>query len=73
MTRNAATITVPEAAALLGIARNVAYQHARTTGQLAGIPVIRVGPRRLVVPRAPLEELLGINTTEDTDDAVSSG
>lgn len=60
-----ATMTVPEAAALLGISRNAAYEAARS-GELAGVPVIRVGPKRLVVPRKPLEDLLGI-TTERTD------
>lgn len=47
------TLTVEEAAALLGIGRNSAYQ-AVASGQL---PVIRIG-RRLLVPRAALERLL---------------
>ena len=50
------TITIDEAARLLGIGRNLAYQAART-GSLASVPVIRVG-KRLLVPRAPLERLL---------------
>jgi excisionase family DNA binding protein len=55
-----ATLTVPEAAALLGISRGAAYEAARS-GELApGCPVIRVGPKRLVVPRVPLYALLGI-------------
>ena len=48
------TLTVEEAAALLGIGRTSAYQ-AVASGQL---PVIRIG-RRLLVPRAALERLLG--------------
>lgn len=56
-----ATFTIPEAADLLGVSRNSAYAEAQT-GELAGVPVIRVG-RRLVVPRVPLEAVLGITTT----------
>jgi excisionase family DNA binding protein len=47
------TLTVEEAAAVLGIGRNSAYQ-AVASGQL---PVLRIG-RRLLVPRAALERLL---------------
>jgi excisionase family DNA binding protein len=47
------TLTIEEAAALLGIGRNSAYQ-AVASGQL---PVIRIG-RRLLVPRAALQRLL---------------
>jgi excisionase family DNA binding protein len=47
------TLTVEEAAALLGIGRTSAYQ-AVASGQL---PVVRIG-RRLLVPRAALERLL---------------
>ena len=47
------TLTVEEAAALLGIGRNSAYQ-AIARGE---IPVLRVG-RRLLVPRAALERRL---------------
>lgn len=47
------TLTVEEAAALLGIGRNTAYQ-AAASGQL---PVIRIG-RRLLIPRAALDRLL---------------
>lgn len=53
-----ATISIPEAAQLLGVSRNVAYEAARS-GQLAGVPVIHVG-RRLVIPRAPLLATLGL-------------
>lgn len=47
------TLTVEEAAALLGIGRNTAYQ-AAANGEL---PVIRIG-RRLLIPRAALDRLL---------------
>lgn len=47
------TYTVDEAAQLLGISRNSAYEAARC----GEIPTIRVG-RRILVPRNRLEELL---------------
>ena len=47
------TISVEEAARLLGIGRGLAYELART-GEL---PVLRLG-RRLVVPRARLETMI---------------
>jgi excisionase family DNA binding protein len=52
-TPTAATITIKEAAAVLGIKRSLAYELARR----GEIPVLRLG-RRLVVPRAGLNELL---------------
>jgi excisionase family DNA binding protein len=47
-------LTVEEAGRLLGISRNSAYEAARR-GEL---PAIRIG-KRLIVPRAALERLLG--------------
>jgi excisionase family DNA binding protein len=47
------TITVTEAAKVLGIGRSAAYEAARS-GQ---IPTIRIG-RRVLVPRIALENLL---------------
>jgi len=47
------TVSVPEAARLLGISRGSAYECARR-GEL---PVVRLG-RRLVVPRSKLAEML---------------
>ena len=47
------TLTVSEAAALLGIGRNTAYEGVRR-GQ---IPAIKIG-RRLLIPRAALEAVL---------------
>jgi excisionase family DNA binding protein len=49
------TLTVEEAARLLGVSRGVGYEAART-GEL---PTIRLG-RRIVVPTAKLLALLGI-------------
>ena len=50
------TITVEEAARLLGIGRGTAYEQARR-GRLGPVPVFRIG-RRLVVPREALERAL---------------
>jgi excisionase family DNA binding protein len=54
------TLTVPEAAQLLGVSRGTAYEAARA-GEL---PTVRLG-RRLLVPRARLLELLGESTNGD--------
>ena len=50
------TLTIPEAARELGISAWSAYRLAQS-GELGGIPVIKVG-RRLVVGRAALERVL---------------
>jgi excisionase family DNA binding protein len=49
------TLTIEEAAKLLGIGRGLAYQ-AAARGELPG--VLRIG-HRLIVARAPLEAWLG--------------
>jgi excisionase family DNA binding protein len=58
-----ATLSVPQVAELLGISRNSAYEAART-GEIAGVPVIKVG-RRLLVPRASLLALLGVQPEDE--------
>jgi excisionase family DNA binding protein len=58
--RVSATLTVPEAARLLGIGRNLAYEIAARDGEIAGVTVIRVG-RRLLIPLARLLEVLGLH------------
>jgi excisionase family DNA binding protein len=50
----ASTMSVTEAAAMLGIGRTLAYELART----GDLPTIRLG-RRLVVLRRALQRLLG--------------
>ncbi len=57
-----ATMTVEEAARIVGISRSAAYR-AVATGQL---PSIRVG-RRLLVPTAKLDQLLGRPVRPMTD------
>ena len=59
-----ATTTIPEAAELLGVSRNLAYQLAAREGELAGVPVIVVG-RRLLLPSALLRAALGIDEQEE--------
>ena len=50
-----AVYTIPEAAQVLGIGRNLAYMGARE----GWLPTLRCG-RRLVVPRQALEALLAL-------------
>jgi len=46
--------TIEETARMLGVSRGTAYLLANT----GGIPAIRIGQRRLVVPRKALEDFL---------------
>lgn len=54
--RDRATLTVAEAAALLGISRDVAYREIES----GALPSLRLG-RRILVPTAALMRLLGDN------------
>ena len=63
--RGRATLTIPEAAELLGCSRNTAYETVRRDGELAGVAVIKIGERRLLLPRAPLLAVLGVSQDED--------
>lgn len=51
-----ATVTVQEAAQILGLGRNQAYE-AAANGQL---PTIRIG-KRILVPKAALDRMLGLD------------
>ena len=51
-----ATLSVVEAARIMGVSKNVAYEAARR----GEIPSIRLGGR-ILVPRAALERLLEMN------------
>jgi excisionase family DNA binding protein len=58
------TFTVDEAAALLGLSRNLAY-----AGVASGeIPSVKIG-RRILVPRLALERLLASAASNKTDAA----
>ena len=60
MQHEALTITVEEAAQMVGISRGVAYKLAKEDGAILGVPVHRVSPKRLVISRkAFLERLEG--------------
>ena len=52
-----ATLTIPEVAELLGVSRNSAYQQAKT-GEIVGVPVLRMG-KRLLGPRKPFLQAVG--------------
>ena len=58
------TVTVEEAATILGVGRNKAYEAARS----GEIPAIRIG-KRLLVPRAALKRLLAIGALGANDPA----
>ena len=60
------TLTITEAAELLGISRNSAYEAARS-GELVGVPVLRVG-RRLLVPAASLRAVLGLDSDKESEE-----
>jgi len=57
------TLTIPEAAELLGVSRGLAYAAAR----VGDLPTVKLG-RRLLVPRARLEDMLGLNGHDPADD-----
>jgi excisionase family DNA binding protein len=61
------TFTVEEAAAMLGLSRNLAYAGV-ASGQ---IPSVKIG-RRIVVPRLALERLLSKGVREQGDNAKVS-
>ena len=54
------TLTVPEAARLLGISKNSAYDAANR----GDLPVIRIC-KRFLVPKSALENLLGVKLEPD--------
>lgn len=57
------TVSIGEAARILGIGRDLAYTEARK-GSLAGATVLRIG-NRMVIPRAELERVLGERIEEE--------
>jgi excisionase family DNA binding protein len=52
------TVTIEQAANLLGVSRSSAYEAAHSGQLTAGVRVITVG-HRMLVPRIDLERLLG--------------
>jgi hypothetical protein len=67
-------LTVEQAGALLGLSRASAYRAAHRwldTNGTAGLPVLVVSERRLVVPIAALERLLTTALSARADDQPS--
>ena len=60
------TLSVPEAARVLGIGRITAYRMAAS----GDLPVLRCGARRIVVPKAALGKML--DNAGQTKEEVSS-
>lgn len=56
------TMTIPEAARALGISRGLAYEIAKRDE--LPVKVIRIGNKRMVVPRQALETLLACKQNE---------
>lgn len=57
-------LTIPQAATILRISRALAYDLARQ----GKIPVLRLGEKRLVVPKAALDKLLaGVGSGKSGD------
>lgn len=51
-------LTLPEAAARLGIHRNTAWEMVKATGALYGVPAVQATRTRLVVSRIAIDRLL---------------
>lgn len=66
-----ATITITEAASIMGISRGLAYSAVARDGGLAGVRVIVVG-RRLLIPTAPFRKALGLDPRRPTESDVEN-
>ena len=60
------TMTIPEVAKVLGISRGLAYELAKRDA--LPVKVLRLGNRRMVVPRRALEALLSGKKNDNADD-----
>ena len=60
------TYTIPEAARVLGIGRNAAYDAVKR----GDLPVIRFGPKRFLIPCAALQRFLENAGTDRKDHQV---
>ena len=67
MENNKLTISVAEAAEMLGISRNLGYSLARQ-GKLSG--VIKLGQKRMVVSRKVVDALLVANSEKEMNTTV---
>jgi hypothetical protein len=59
-----AVIDLVPAGRLVGLSRTATYSAASDGELIPGVPVIRVGRRKLVVPTAALERALGLDLGE---------
>jgi excisionase family DNA binding protein len=59
------TYSIPEAARILGISRNLGYELARR-GKLPG--VIRLGEKRMVVSKSAIQKLMKADNTKESQD-----
>lgn len=59
---NTLTMTIPQAARALGISRGLAYELAKRDE--LPVKVIRLGNKRMVIPRQALETLLACKQSE---------
>ena len=64
---SAATLTIPDAARMIGISRNSCYEAARR-GEL---PILKIGNRILVI-RSQLEKMLGIPRVGAAEEKISA-
>lgn len=73
-TQITATVSVEEAAKLLGISRAGAYLFAKRRGEVApGVPVVRISQHRVRVPLRPLAELLRLSDEEVLERLAADG
>ena len=66
-----ATTTIPRAAEMMGISRNLAYSVVAATGELAGIRVLHAG-RRLLLPTGPFRVALGLDGETEPEPSVEN-
>lgn len=59
------TYSIPEAAKILGISRNLGYELARR-GELPG--VIHLGEKRMVVSKSAIQKLMKTDNTKESQD-----
>jgi len=61
-----ATLSVKSAARLVGVSDGLAYREIAETGELLGVPVLRV-QKKILVPAEALRQKLGLEKNEMPD------
>ena len=59
-----ATLSVKSAARLVGVSVGLAYREIAETGELLGVPILRV-QKKILIPLAPLRRKLGLEESDD--------